>query len=338
MLVTRPVVERAGAAPRVRADRRGEAQGVQRVRPRSSSPGSGRRSDDLSRAGPGERAAGAPARRWSCCSRAGVTRSACSTWPSGSPAPGGPGAARQLRAARRGRGRRAHCPSSASGSGCSSTVAARRRAPGRATCRPGRAGRPLRGRRRAGRGARGRHRHRPHRHRPGRDDPLPPGLLAQPAGAARHAPARRRARPAAAPVHARGDRRHCRDAGCTWREDSRTPTSRLRARADPARARAGAASGPSRGRGQRAARRRVLRDEAEVLDGSSIAVLSAAARSPRARCASWPRPRNGSSSSAWPTRPPAGPRPARPAAPTEVAAPRTQDGLARPAARRAGRS
>ena len=53
--------------------------------------------------------------------------------------------------------------------------------------------------------ARCRDRGRPHRDRPGRDDPLPARVLAEPAGAARHAPARRGPHQAAAQVHARGD-------------------------------------------------------------------------------------------------------------------------------------
>ena len=110
-------------------------------RPRSSSRASARRSDEstssrrCARTGCWRR----DGRSW-CCSPAGATRPACSTWPSASPAPSGAGAARQLRAARRRRRRRAPLPrSSASGSGSRSRSAGRARPAGPATCRPGRA-------------------------------------------------------------------------------------------------------------------------------------------------------------------------------------------------------
>ena len=110
VLVTRPVVERARLAPRVRADRRGAAEGLQRV------------DRDLPRAASGARSERARARR------RGAARAAC--WLPGGPVVvllsggrdstclldvavriAGPAAvgraARQLRAARRGGGRRA---------------------------------------------------------------------------------------------------------------------------------------------------------------------------------------------------------------------------------------
>ncbi len=218
VLVTRPVVETAAAPTSSSSGSPRSAQGLQRA------------DRDLHR--PPARG-GVMARPAECVRR----RRAC--WRAGRPvrgavlgrprldlparsgradrrAPRGHRAARQLRPARgRRRGRAPLRRSCASGSGCALEV--RRPRPARAgpgTCRRGRATQRYARGRASWRGARGRRRRgRAHRDRPGGDDPVPAGLVAQPAGAAGHAPARGAARFVRCSVHARGDRRVLRGAG-----------------------------------------------------------------------------------------------------------------------------
>ena len=141
VLVTRPVVERGRLAPRVRADRRGEAEGLQRAdRDLPRAPAEEERGAMLERgvAPTGLLAAGPPGA--SCCSPAGATRPACSTWRCGSPAP-----TRSARCtsttgcATPPTPTSATAPRCASGSACALEVRRppRRRRPG--TSRPGRA-------------------------------------------------------------------------------------------------------------------------------------------------------------------------------------------------------
>ena len=86
VLVTRPVVENAaGSAPRVRADRRREAEGIQRADRDLPRPAGGGGVIDRARSATRGCWRRGPRRSWSC-SPVGGTRSACSTSPSGSPA------------------------------------------------------------------------------------------------------------------------------------------------------------------------------------------------------------------------------------------------------------
>ena len=161
--------------------------------------------------------------------------------------------------------------------------------------------------------ARRRRRRRPHRHRPGRDDPLPAGVLAEPAGAARHA-RRARARWSGRCSRSRASRRRRTAGAARARPGARTRATRptrTRATAIRARPRAGAARRPPGGRGATCSRwPRLLRDEAEVLDALVDDVLDGARHGSRSpRCASCPPRCAGWSSSAWPTRRPAGSRP-----------------------------
>ena len=97
----------------------------------------------------------------------------------------------------------------------------------------------------------GRRRSRAHRDRPGGDDPLPACVVSQPQGSARHAPARRAARAAAARVHARADGRvlHGARAGLARGREQRL--RRLCPQPDPGPAHAGAGGGASGRCGQR---------------------------------------------------------------------------------------
>ena len=121
----------------------------------------------------------------------------------------------------------------------------------------------------AERHASGRLRRRPHRLRPGRDGALPPRRLARPPRAARHGGPPRAARAAAARRHARGDARVLPLA----RPRPGARTRRTRTRVSRARAYAGsscrrcATLSPAAER-TIAETARLLRDEAEVLDGA----------------------------------------------------------------------
>ena len=135
-------------------------------------------------------------------------------------------------------------------------------------------------------GARRRRGRRPHRDRPGRDDPLPAGLLAEPAGAAGDA---RRARACwcgrCCDSRARRPPRTAARAGSSWREDE-TQRSPTRTRAGGcARAGSGAARRSIPRRGDNVlALAEILRDEAAVLD----ALVDAGARRAAPR-SSWRR-------------------------------------------------
>ena len=93
---------------------------------------------------------------------------------------------------------------------------------------------------------------RPHPDRPGRDDPVPAGVLTEPAGVARHAASRGLARAAAARVHARGDGGLLRGARPRVARGRDERVRGVRAQSHPCRGGAGAARHPPGGGGQRA--------------------------------------------------------------------------------------
>ena len=234
VLVTDAVADAIAARERLelRADRRGQPQGLPDAdravrRPRRMIGGR----ELLERVASRRPARRRRRRSWRC-SPAGGTRSACSTSRCGCAGPEAvTRAARQLRPARGGRRGRAPLRRA--------MRAARRAAGGRAAAAPRGAGnlqawaREVRyaAAARLARAARGDDRHRPHRRRPGRDDPLPARLLAEPAGAAGDAPARRAAwcgRCSASP--ARETTAYCEERGLRLARRRRATRSRAYAR------------------------------------------------------------------------------------------------------------
>ena len=205
VLVTRPRGGGGGAAPGLPPHRRGADEGLRRGRPSCSSPPR-RRSRERRGARAGRAGCWRRARRCSCCSPAGATRSACSTWRCGSAA-----------TSPRCTSTTGCAPDSAEDAAFCADLCARskrrvdgetcRRVRRRATCRRGPANGATARLRELARAARRRDRDRPHRDRPGRDGPLPArGLARAPRAARACAPrARRAAGAAAARGHARGD-------------------------------------------------------------------------------------------------------------------------------------
>ena len=196
---------------------------------------------ELARRGPGAGPARRRAVRWWSCTRAGATRPACSTSPCGSRRPPAVTALHVnygLRDAADADER--HCAALCERLGVQLDVRRPVR-PGERRQPPGLGPRRAlpRGRRPGG-GARRRRRRRPHALRPGGDDPLPAGVLAEPARAAGDAARDGAPGPPAARVHARADRRllHARGPELARGRDQRL--RRLRAQPHPPRARAGA--------------------------------------------------------------------------------------------------
>ena len=152
---------------------------------------------DAARARPRRAACSSRAARCSCCCRAGATRSACSTSPSGSPARRTSPRCTSTTALRAGAGDdEAHCAALCERLGVELHVRRPRRPAGAGNLQAW--ARDVRYAEAAMRARRRRRRRRPHRDRPGRDRALPARRLARPPRAARHGGARGAARAAAA--------------------------------------------------------------------------------------------------------------------------------------------